>query len=176
MAREVTEGPDPIDHPMPGTHIWGWMTIEELGWICEVGKTVSSVVEIGSLRGRSAFAWSTVVDGPVYCVDPFDDDRNQSLPAFMENVGHRENVHPIVGYSPDVAGEVPGKVDLTFIDGMHDYASLVDDIDGWLPKTTKIICGHDYDNEGYPDVAEAVHDIFGGRVTDPAGMIWAVEL
>ena len=38
-------------------------------------------------------------------------------------------------------------LDMVFIDGAHDYESVMTDILSWLPKIKKngLICGHDYE-------------------------------
>lgn len=174
-------GPEPIPGcTTPGTQIWGWMTIAELKWLHTQAKRMDSIVEVGSLRGRSAFALATACKGTVHCIDPFDDAGGHCLPAFMENVGYLPNVHTIKGYSPAVVTEVPGDVDMVFIDGDHSRAGITADIDAWLPKTRKLICGHDYidhPDAGYPDVKAVVDERFGDRVTVARNTaIWTVRL
>src|SRR4051794_4452666 len=100
--------PDPVaDDPTPGMHIWGWMHPRELRWLGKQAATMGSVAEIGCLHGRSAFALLTACDGPVYCIDPWDDEHDLSFGSFMGHVGHFPNVRPIRGYSPAAADEVP---------------------------------------------------------------------
>lgn len=172
-------GPDPIPgHPTPGMHIWGWMSPAELEWLGATAATMNDVVEIGCLHGRSAFALLTACPGPVWCVDPWDDVADHSYPSFMRSCGHFPNLHAVRGWSPAVAEHIPD-VDMVFIDGNHDRASITADIEGWLPKTRKVICGHDYCNEngGFPDVAAVVDEMFGDRViVPPDTSIWVVEL
>jgi precorrin-6B methylase 2 len=138
---------------------------------------MESVVEVGSLRGRSAYALLTGCSGPVYCIDPWDDEYKQSYPAFMENCGHFPNLRAVQGFSPAVASGIPD-VDMIFIDGAHDEISVTADIKGWWPKTKKIICGHDYVPGGsFPDVAIVVDRIFGNRVKVAENTaIWYVEV
>lgn len=170
--------PEPVvDHPTPGLHIWGWMSPPELEWLIATASEMDSVAEIGCLHGRSAFALLTACDGPVYCVDPWDDPDGHSYPSFMSNCGHFPNLHAVQGYSPAAAARVPG-VDMTFIDGDHTYEGAKADIDAWLPKTRKIICGHDYGHADYEGVDEATAEVFGDRVKlcDPDESIWYVEL
>lgn len=174
-------GPEPIPGCKTlGTHIWGWMTIPELEWLYAQAKTMNSIVEVGSLRGRSAYALAMGCKGKVHCIDPFDDARNQCEAAFMENVGYLSNVHTIKGLSPAAAREVRGRVDMVFIDGDHSREGITADIDRWLPKTNKLICGHDYSGHpdaGYPDVKAVVDERFAERVTvAPDTSIWAVRL
>lgn len=172
-------GPDPVlDHPTPGMHIWGWMAPIELEWLMSQAREMDSVCEVGSLHGRSAFALLTACPGPVYCVDPWDDEYDQCYGSFMKSCGHFPNLHTVRGYSPAAIENVP-EIDMSFIDGNHDYDQVVADIDALLPKTRRLICGHDYINAdgGFPDVAIVVKEKFEGRFFNPEGTsIWAVTL
>jgi hypothetical protein len=169
--------PNPIpDHPAPGMHIHGWMIPDELIWLGDKAAKMRSVVEVGCLYGRSAFAILEGCQGPVYCVDPWWDDRKYH--AFLRNCGHFSNLRAIRASSPEAISDVPD-VDMVFIDGDHKYPSVVADIEGWLPKTRRLICGHDYNNREYPGVKQAVDEIFGERVRialPSPSMIWFVEL
>jgi hypothetical protein len=158
-------------------HIWGWMSPAELTWLMEQAAMMESVAEIGCLHGRSAFALLTACPGPVYCIDPWNDEADHSYPSFMGNCGHFPNLHAVRAFSPQAAAQV-GPVDMVFIDGDHEYDSVIADINGWLPLTRKLICGHDYQNAngGFPGVAEAVHEVFGAdSIHSPDDCaIWAV--
>lgn len=171
--------PDPVSgHPTPGMHIWGWMSPAELEWLGAQAAQMDSVAEIGVLHGRSAFALLTACPGPVYCIDPWNDEGGHSLPSFMGSCGHFENLHAVQGYSPAAAAEAPD-VDMVFIDGAHAYGAVLADIAAWLPKTRRLICGHDYQNAdaGYPGVAQAVQQVFGDRIVVPEDTsIWTVDL
>ncbi len=170
--------PDPTS-TVPGMAIWGWMLPPELEWLGARAAEMESVVEVGCLRGRSAFALLTACPGPVYCIDPWNDDAGNAYPAFMHACGHFPNLVAIPAASPGAAAGVPD-VDMTFIDGAHAYGSVLADIAAWLPKTRKLICGHDYQQThgGFPGVAEAVHAVFGEeRVVVPDDTaIWTVDL
>lgn len=180
--------PDPND-PTPGMHIWGWMTPVELRWLSAAAARMASVVEIGCLHGRSAFALLTACQGPVYCIDPWDDEADASFPSFVSNCGGFPNLIAIRGRSPQVLDEdaegptiVVGDegFDMVFIDGAHAYEAVLADLAAWLPHTRKLICGHDYyagPDAGFPGVAKAVDEVFGSRVVVPEGTsIWTVDL
>lgn len=174
-------GPEPYDSDVLGTHIWGWMTEPELLWLGETATAMDSVVEVGSLHGRSAFMLLSSCAGTVYCVDSWSDEHDKSYPSFMRGCGHFPNLVPVRAFSPAAAELVPGEVDMTFLDGSHAYESVLADIAAWLPKTRKLICGHDYfdgPEAGFPGVAQAVLEVFGPeRVTLAAETsIWAVDL
>ena len=61
-------------------------------------------------------------------------------------------------------------VAIAFIDAGHDYGNVLQDILAWLPKIKPggILAGHDIDS---PDVARAVADVLGNRITI-AGRCW----
>lgn len=179
--------PDPTN-PAPGMHIWGWMSPAELYWLRDTATVMNSVAEIGCLHGRSAFALLTGCEGPVACIDPWDDEHDKSYPSFMSSCGHFDNCYPLRMTSIEAAREARAigakPYDMTFIDGSHVYPSVMVDIANWLPLTTKCICGHDYiegDDQGFPGVHKAVTEVFGDRVRvakHEAGptSIWYVNL
>lgn len=180
LSKEFFESqPDPVsDHPILGMHIWGWTSSGELKWLNETAKKMNSIIEIGSLHGRSAFALLSGCKGNVYCIDPWNDVGGHSYPSFMSSCGHFKNLVPVQGYSHEVHSKLPD-VDFTFIDGDHDREQVEKDIKFYLPKTRKLIAGHDYLHDGgFPDVAEVVDEVFGREnvrvVKDTA--IWYVEL
>ena len=153
-------------------HIWGWMGPGGLEWLGTQAAQMQSVVEVGCLRGRSSFALLTACKGPVYCIDPWPDHYE----TFMSNCGHFPNLVAIREPSPEAAARVPD-VDMVFLDGDHEYEAVVADIAAWLPKTRKLLCGHDYANPRYPGVAEAVDEILGDRVAFVRGhAFWTVQI
>ena len=93
---------------------------------------------------------------------------------FINNVGSFPNLTILKGYSTDIAKSFNGnKVDMVFIDAEHTYESCKDDIEAWLPKCTKYICGHDY-SDNFPGVKQAVNEKFGKvNIVDS---LWWVEL
>lgn len=173
MGPEAVEG-----HPTPGMHLWGWMSPPELEWLRLQASRMESVVEIGCLHGRSSFALATGCKGTVYCIDPWNDD---GFASWSKSVGDVfDNVIGIQLPSPEAAANVPDKVDMVFIDGAHDYDSVVADITCWLPKTNVLLCGHDYisENAGFPDVATAVNELLGVENIQvaPDTAIWTLFL
>lgn len=178
-------GPEPADASIaPGIHIWGWMSSVELVWLNRTAALMRSVCEVGVLRGRSAYALLEGCPGPVYCIDPFADPGDHAFRGFMESCGHFGNLRPIRGLSPEAASLVP-PVDMVFLDGDHSYESVRADIDAWLPKTLRLLCGHDMSDPsdytegsgGYPGVSRAVAEVFGDKwELIPGTSIWAAWL
>ena len=169
----------------PGAHIPGWMSDAELEWLHKQAGGMASVAEIGSLHGRSTFAIATACKGPVYAIDPWDDPDDQAFPSFMAVAGQLANVRAIRYRSPEAASFVPD-TDMVFIDGDHSAEALLRDLEAWAPKARILLCGHDAEHAGYPDVSRVVNEwpdvlptvehCFPGRVRiAPKTSIWFVE-
>jgi hypothetical protein len=177
VSQERTqEWPDPVaDHPTPGMHLWGWMTPDQLSWLSAQAARMQSVAEVGSLYGRSSFALLTACNGPVHCIDPWPGHRYDS---FRDECGHFPNLVAIREFSPAAAEQVPD-VDMVFLDGDHEYERVLADIEAWLPRARKLLCGHDYGHPDHPGVAKAVEETFGDRVVlaGPGHLagIWTVQ-
>ena len=86
-----------------------------------------------------------------------------------------KNVVPKKMKSVDAAKLFNDKsIDMVFIDGSHTYENVKRDIEYWLPKCKKIICGHDY-VPAHPGVIKAVNELFKNPKT--AGKcLWYIEL
>lgn len=149
----------------------------DLDWLVETAKDMDSIAEIGCLHGRSSFALLGACEGPVYCIDPWDPEHDSDCYAsFMAFCGRFDNLRVIRGCSPAVADQVPD-VDFTFIDGDHSYEGTKADIEAWLPKTRKVLAGHDYTHPEYAGVKKAVDEVVGDRMrVEGKTSIWVVEL
>ena len=159
-------------HPAPGMHVRGWTDPPELEWLHETAATMTSVVEVGSMYGRSAYALLSACPGPVFCVDPWFEPHKYR--SFFDSCGHFPNLRAVRGTSPHAAARIPD-VDMVFIDGNHEYEAVVADLRAWLPKARRLICGHDYGNAEYPGVKKAVDEMFGDRVRPAIGDSWPSE-
>lgn len=165
---------------VPGMDRWGWMSPDELLWLnAEASTMAGGVVEIGCLHGRSSVALAVDCPGLVWCIDPWSDDGWRS---WSEGVGAvYPNVRGIRAASPEASALVPTPVDMVFIDGAHDYASVRADIECWWPLTNRLICGHDYvrDDGDLPGVVQAVDEFFAGEeyevLVAPETAIWYVR-
>lgn len=186
MGEAPTEPLDPIG-------IAGWFarenreTLDQL--IIEHG--VSSVVEIGSFMGLSAVWFAQRVDR-VTCVDswyePATHESENNLVGtmqrweiprdffcmFRDNImrsGHWHKVLPIRGNSNDVVGQVPN-ADLVYLDGDHSYEGCKRDIETYLPKARKVICGDDFSARSGFGVIDAVRELLPSHQT--CGPFWWV--
>jgi predicted O-methyltransferase YrrM len=169
----------PIESQIPG-----WMDEKELGWLYETAKGVDSAVEIGSWRGRSTHAILSGCKGPVTAIDSWSNKAwvAQTYPPmmayreFMANVGHFENLTVMRMDSLQAVKAFEDKsVGMVFIDGDHTYKAFKADIEAWIPKAKKILCGHDYGVIGCEGVKEVVDEMFEGKF-NLCGSIWSVSI
>jgi len=165
--------PDPT---CPGLEVPGWMTEGEMRWLYAQAKKMRSIAEIGCLLGRSTTPLLAGCRGPVWAIDCWHMENAMGLTYFVQNCGHYKNLRVIHDFSHNAAKHVPS-VEMTFIDGDHLYESIKQDIEDWMPKTTKLLCGHDFGHEGYPGVKKRVIEVFGDNFKVVEGeSIWYVEL
>jgi hypothetical protein len=172
--------------------IEGWMDIGELEWLYLTAKLFDSVCEIGSWKGRSARALALSGCPHVYCVDHWLGSVGERGPGgvheeatksdvynqFWENVKGFGSIHPIKANSVEASAYADRhsmQFDMVFIDAQHEYGDAKEDIALWLPKTRRLICGHDY-CPAFKGVQKAVDEAFGTRVELPVGSIWAVRV
>jgi hypothetical protein len=160
------------------------MTMEELQWLYDRASEMSSVLEVGCWKGRSTHALLSGCKGPVYAVDhwlgsPTEREAAHAEAAtkdvyaeFLTNVGHFKNLQVIRGSSVEMAARFDGKVDMVFIDGDHSVEGCLADIRAWLPKTRRLLCGHDRNQEGVPQALQE-----SGLNWKPGpGSIWIHEI
>jgi len=180
MGRSVKEL-DSVDEGIPG-----WMSPAEQEVLREFARESDSVVEIGSWKGRSTKEFLDNCKGTVYAVDHFSGTESDLTELgsvglniydeFTKNVGHYKNLEVLIGDSLTVAEKFNGtKVDTVFIDAGHTYEDCKSDIEAWLPKCKKRICGHDYVKD-HMGVIEAVNEKFGEARVKTVDSIWWVDL
>lgn len=161
----------------------GWMEPDELRWLGQRAAEMQSIVEIGCWKGRSTSVLLAMCPGIVTAVDHWQGGADE--PEFIRERAREENICAQflanVGNAPNLlicpqpsasAAMYVNHADMVFIDGGHGYEEVRADIRAWLPKTRKLICGHDY---YHPPVRNAVRDELGD-VPFAAGSIWAKYL
>lgn len=76
---------------------------------------------------------------------------------------YKDRIRKIKAYSIAAASHVDdGSLDLVFIDALHTYDAVQEDIRLWLPKVRRggWIGGHDYHHPRFPGVTKAVDEAF----------------
>lgn len=151
--------------------IEGWMSPPEMMFLYEQAKKFKTVIEIGSWKGKSTHALASGCKGTVTCIDHWRGSegditltlasREDVYTTFTKNTAEFKNIKVLRGFSHEIATENTSlKADMVFIDAGHNYDSCKQDIEDWLPRTKKLICGHDYSSE-FPGVIKAVNEKFG---------------
>lgn len=159
--------------------IFGWFdkrNREQLSMLIEQ-YNVQTVLEIGAFLGLSTAWFASRVDH-VTTVDKFEEfetepnDNNlvytlssMGLPnpfrsIFQRNIddaGVANKVSVIQKWSRDAAKHV-GRFDLIYIDGDHSYAGCKSDIELYLPRARKVICGDDY-TKRFPGIIQATAEL-----------------
>ena len=141
------------------------MSEAELTWLAEQAASHVWIVEIGSYKGRSTRALADNTHGTVIAIDDFkgpreiEVNRNGILEEYRRNTNSCRNLITLVqDHREQYIGPGP---DMVFIDGAHDYESVLADIIHWsrLLQVGGLICGHDY-GTNWPGVDRAVNQIF----------------
>ncbi len=153
------------------------------------GAGSGAIVEIGSAWGRSTIVMAAASKRAgrekVYAIDPHTGDpwylqtidqphAFSSLEQFTINIRRfavDDWVVPVVAPSGEAARRLPvDQIRLLYIDGLHTYEGVKDDIEGWVPRviTGGVVVFDDYYNTG-PDVGvqRAVDELRASGLVEP---------
>jgi cephalosporin hydroxylase len=142
---------------------------QELVDLCKYINTIHDtsnmlLVEIGTFYGDSTVIFANYF-GKVITIDPFqnnlgDISNSVNMPALYEMTKKRlstfHNVQLIRGFSEEVAKQIAG-CDACYVDGMHTYKAVKNDLRVWAPKTKYFVMGHDY-RKKFHGVVKAVNE------------------
>jgi hypothetical protein len=156
--------------------------LDEVTWLHEEARKSQDVVEVGCWMGGTTHALATGCTGMVYAVDNWSPDyfsrevnATTAYREFMKNTSRLGNLVIIRMRSTDAAKLFADKsVDMVFIDGSHDFQSVVDDITAWRPKAKRLLCGHDYGCLENTEVIPAVDHVLG-KPDGVVNTVWYVR-
>jgi hypothetical protein len=137
-----------------------------------------TILEIGSWTGVSAEIFARYFKN-VYCVDPWKPTAGISLKYDMKAIEMIFDLR-MSKYDNILKIKMPSKrykdllqkaknifkenrikdFDVIYIDGLHTYEAVKEDIQLWKDRANLFICGHDYYNK-FPGVKKAVNEAFG---------------
>lgn len=122
----------------------------------------SIVCELGSHVGASGSLFAFYCKH-VYCIDIWENPIAEFY--FNQQIKDFINVTKIKERSVNASFIFQnGFFDLVYVDAAHDYKSVKEDIEHWIPKIKKggILAGHDYSSEGLGnEVIQAINDTIG---------------
>ncbi len=158
----------------PSNNIDGWMRFPELQWLYNTSKTMNTIAEIGSWKGRSTHALCSGCKGVVTAIDHFlgsKGEEQEHIEAkeegdviyhqFIYNTKDFRNLTVNRKDSEEAVKEYPDRhFDMVFIDAEHTYEGVKKDIKAWKNKARILLCGHDF-NDTWPDVRRAVIEELG---------------
>jgi predicted O-methyltransferase YrrM len=163
------------------------MSDVSLRWLYDRAAESSSVLEVGSWKGKSTHALLSGCKGPVFAVDHFKGNPEEIHGAhaeakshniftdFWQNVGRFDNL-VVLRMDSVLASKffAPRSIDMIFIDGSHTRNAVLLDLIVWQPKCRRLFCGHDI---AYAGVRDALTD-FGLPFTDAenSGGIWRIDV
>lgn len=153
------------------------------------------IIEIGVYHGRSILYLAEHLwemrkrNCKLYAVDSWkewdEDKKENSESLFYENLASLTPLEgwlklgfivPVKANSMSASEELSNvKADLIFIDALHDYGSVKQDIEVWSKhlKPNGILSGHDYWHWGeHAGVGKAVDEVFPGVLSE--GSVWYV--
>lgn len=135
--------------------VQGWMSRDQAERLWAAAARTAAgdrIVEIGSFHGRSAIVLASASPAgvEVIAIDPHaGSDRgpqeiaaeetrgeldNRTFLANLEAAGVRDKVRHLRMFSQTSTGQVPGQVEVVYIDGAHRFAPALADIRRWGDK------------------------------------------
>jgi predicted O-methyltransferase YrrM len=163
--------------------------------LCNLLKTGNVIqygrgAEVGVLYGdTSAYLLKEIPNLTLFSVDPYlpydepgHDRTAQTLSSYeqvarekLRQFGDRSQIMKL--YSVEAAPKIPdGSLDFVFIDALHTYEAVKEDIAAWFSKIRPggLLTGHDYRWDG---VQRAVHEFqqavkLPGFFTPPSSDVW----
>jgi predicted O-methyltransferase YrrM len=151
--------------------------------IAEIVEPNFKIVEIGSFAGVSSECFVNACK-ELHCVDIWNSDPNyfeidgakidKAFGMFNEMKKDYLNIIQHIKGSLEAANEFEdNSIDMVYIDGRHDYTSVIADIKAWLPKVKKggYVTGHDIDLDG-DRVLKAVTEMFGNDYKTYSDTSW----
>lgn len=129
-------------------------------------------VEVGVSWGYFSKFILVNTDMKLYSVDPWEDNQELSNSGkaytntvnLLKEFGDRSVM--IKGYSPEVTNQFEDEsIDFVYIDGLHTYDAVKDDLNGWYSKIRSggIIAGHDYSIIDWEEVYNAVNEFISEK-------------
>lgn len=135
--------------------------------ISSLPKNFTFCVEVGVREGWFSRYILENTSMTVHSIDPWEKNKELGNPdqayeickKVLSTYGERSKM--VKAYSPNISIDYQNEsIDFVYIDGLHDYSSVISDINAWWPKIRKngILSGHDFNEKKWPGVTAAVKE------------------
>ncbi|MCB0332244.1 MAG: class I SAM-dependent methyltransferase [Bdellovibrionales bacterium] len=194
MKREAEifhQRPNPIPGKVVPTPV-GSMNYNVLAALLEEGGVLKfhAGAEVGIFEGAtSSHLLRLFPDLYLYCIDPFvdysehEENRTQLAMSKHEQIARErlapfgERVKILKNFSVEAAKQIPDEsLDFVFIDAIHTYQAVSQDLKAWYPKVRPdgLISGHDFSWSGVRQAVEEFLSPLGksGFHTPSTSDIW----
>ena len=171
---------------------WNAAREEEAPWLAAQATTHNCIAEIGACVGCTTRVLADNTYGRVTSVDNWTGGTDDALTngvksdfggwdgtyaEFKKNTADLTNLRVIKNDSVSAATDLlfeGARFDMIFIDASHDYENVAKDILAWrrLLSDGGLLCGHDFDEQTFPGVVQAVKDYVPNWRRSRAGSIW----
>lgn len=130
-------------------------------------KDFKTAVEVGARDGTFSKYILDNTDMKVYSIDPFEHNSELTDPDSIYKLcldilsPYKDRSVVVKAYSPEISNEFEDEsLDFVYIDALHTYEAVREDINSWWPKVKKsgVISGHDFNREVWPGVVKAVEE------------------
>jgi hypothetical protein len=172
----------------------GWSELHRQGILLETllknlnKNELIVIAEIGVYKGRGTALWNSIllqngITYKYYAIDNFlgsaEHEKNVDYyNATIKNLKRIEDKIKIIKNDSvlESFNYEDEFFDIVYIDGSHDYNSVINDIRSWVPKIKKggFICGDDY-TDIWPEVKKSVQDYFGDKFEVVGETQWFVK-
>lgn len=149
---------------------------ESIRNLLKVAAGRRNVVEIGTAAGWGAIALALAdADRRVTTFDPTSWPTRERYVRLVPAAARRR-IEFVEALGSDGAEMFSGTADLVFIDGSHDRDATIAHMLAWRPLLAPggVVVFHDYGNEGWPGVAEAVEELgLTGETPGGSLFVWS---
>lgn len=158
----------------------GWLYKGEYELLIKASElaknTNSHFVEVGSWRGKSTVLIANSLLGSnlnLCCIDNWQGGTDTDCLRLAKSFDMKtefdnntklfgKNIRTIIGLSTEqnVIDLLPKQIGFIFFDGAHDYETVKQEIDIYLPMLVEggVLCFHDTDNPRYPGVRKVIDE------------------
>ena len=108
-----------------------------LYWLARDSPGDGTIVEVGSMRGRSALCMAMGLrkrgNGKIFAIDPHVYNTENELRGNIAHFGLDHHIEPIVAPSIESANQWKRPLDVVFLDGDHSRSAIKADVEAWVP-------------------------------------------